>query len=70
MWGTDLEIEVAATYFQLPIYVCTQRSGTLTHYWECYQPVLSNSLQSLVHPDFGTQFINALHLQSTLRPTI
>ena len=50
VWGTDLEIKVAASYFQLPIYVCTQRSGTLTYYWECFQPVLSNNLQSLAQP--------------------
>ena len=61
VWGTDLEIKVAATYFQLPIYVCTQRSGTLTYYWECFQPVLSSNLHSLTHPYFDTPFINALH---------
>ena len=39
-------IKVAATYFQLPIYVSTQRSSTLTYYWECFQPVLSCNLKS------------------------
>ena len=64
VWGTDLEIKVAASYFQLPIYVCTQRSGTLTYYWECFQPVLSNNLQSLAQPYFETPLINALdHLE-------
>ena len=64
MWGTDLEIKVAATYFQLPIYICIQRSGTLTYYWECFQPVLSSNLQFLAHPYFETPFINALdHLE-------
>ena len=64
VWGTDLEIKVAATYFQLPIYVCTQRSGTLTYYWECFQPLHSNTLQSLAQPYFETPLINALgHLE-------
>ena len=43
VWGTDLEIKVAATFFKLPVYVCTQRSGTLTYYWERFQPVLSET---------------------------
>ena len=61
VWGTDLEIKVAATFFQLPIYVCTQRSGTLIYYWECFQPLPPNNLQPLVHPYFDTPLINALH---------
>ena len=49
---------------QLPIYVCTQRSGTLTYYWECFQPVLSSNLHSLAHLYFETPLINALdHLE-------
>ena len=36
IWGTDLEIRAAASYLQLPIYVCTQRSQTLEYYWECF----------------------------------
>ena len=61
VWGTDLEIRVAATYFQLPIYVCTQRSGTLTYFWECFQPLPSHTLQPLAQPYFETPLINALH---------
>ena len=60
VWETDLEIKVAATYSQLPIYVCTQRRGTLTYYWECVDLVLSKSLQSLSQPYFETPLINAL----------
>ena len=37
VWGTDLELRAASSYFQIPIYVCTQRSKT--HYWECYRPL-------------------------------
>ena len=61
IWGTDLEIRVAAAYFQLPIYVCTQKSGDLTYYWECFQPVPSSILQPLIHQYFETPYINALH---------
>ena len=32
VWRTDLEIRVATTYFQLPIYICIQRSSTLTYH--------------------------------------
>ena len=39
IWGTDLEIRAAASYLQLPIYVCTQRSQTLEYYWECFEPL-------------------------------
>ena len=28
-WGTDIDIHAAASYLQLPIYVCTQRSQSL-----------------------------------------
>ena len=38
--------------------------GTLTYYWECFQPVVSNNLQSLPQPYFETPLINALdHLE-------
>ena len=62
VWGTDLEIKV---YFNLPIYVTEEwYHGTLTYYWECFQPVLSDSLQSLAQPYFETPLINALgHLE-------
>lgn len=39
IWGTHLEIHAAAAYLQLPVYVCTQRSGTLKYYWECFEPI-------------------------------
>lgn len=39
VWGTNLELHAAASYLQLPIYVCTQRSKTLEYYWECYRPL-------------------------------
>lgn len=38
-WGTDLEIRAAASYLQLPIYTCTQKSKSLHYYWECFQPL-------------------------------
>ena len=60
VWGTDPEIKVAATYFQLPN-LCVYTEKQHSHYWECFQPVLSNNLQSLVHPYFETSYINALH---------
>ena len=38
--------------------------GTLTYYWEFFQPVLFDSLQSLAQPYFETSLINALgHLE-------
>ena len=54
VWGTDFEIKVAATFFKRPVYVCTQRSGTLMYYRERFQPVLSDNLQSLAQPYFET----------------
>ena len=60
VWGTDLEIKVATTYFSFQ-FVCAQRSGTLMYYWECVDPVFSNILQSLSQPYFETPLINALH---------
>lgn len=39
IWGTDLEILAAASYLQLPVYVCTQRSKTLEYYWTRFKPL-------------------------------
>ena len=38
VFGTYLELRAAASYFQLPIYVCTQRSGSLKYYWDYIPP--------------------------------
>ena len=38
VWGTQLEIHVAASVLQMPIYVCTQKSKTLEYYWKVFDP--------------------------------
>jgi len=38
VFGTYLELHAAASYLQLPIYVCTQRSGSLKYYWDNISP--------------------------------
>lgn len=43
-WGTDLELHVAASYFQLPICMYTEKQN-LEYYWECYRP-----LSTLISP--------------------
>ena len=44
IFATQLEIYVAASYFQRPFYVCTQKSGTLQYYWELFSPLPPNTL--------------------------
>ena len=39
IWGTDLEIHAAASYLNIPIYVCTQRGQTKEYYWERFKPL-------------------------------
>ena len=40
-WATHLEINAAACFLQIPIYVCTQRTETLIYYWELYNPLFT-----------------------------
>ena len=37
IWGTD-KIRAAASYLQLLIFVCTQKSKSLEYYWDCFFP--------------------------------
>ena len=60
VWGTDLEIKVAATYFQLPIYVCTHLLLGMLSTSTLQQPSISSPSVLI----FETPFINALdHLE-------
>lgn len=45
-WATHLEINAAACFLQIPIYVCTQRTETLVYYWELYKPLFTESAYS------------------------
>jgi len=47
-WATQLEVSAAATLFQIPIYVCTQRSGSPTYYWELYQPQVPENKSAIL----------------------
>jgi hypothetical protein len=38
VFGTYLKLRAAASYLQIPIYVCTQRSGTLKYHWDYIPP--------------------------------
>ena len=53
-WATHLEINAAACFLQIPIYVCIQRTGTLVYYWELYAPLFTESVWSekqVIHTD-------------------
>ena len=49
IWGTDLEIHVAASLWQVPIYVCTQNPK---YFWIHFKPT---ERAKLVCPDECTQ---------------
>lgn len=38
-WGTHVELQAAACLLELPIYVCTQKSGSGQFYWEVFKPL-------------------------------
>lgn len=44
VWATQLEVFVAASALQLPIYVCTQKTATHEYYWEVFKPQPASSL--------------------------
>lgn len=44
-WGTHVELLAAASLLQMPIYVCTQKSGNGEYYWELFKPIESSPLQ-------------------------
>ena len=33
-WATQVEINAAASFLQIPLYICTQRTMSLLYYWE------------------------------------
>ena len=50
----------AASYLQLPIFVCTQKSKSLEYYWDCFFPLITKV------PTNGDHFTN----MSDLSPII
>ena len=60
-WATHLEINAAACFLQIPIYVCTQRTETLIYYWELYKPLFTELAYS-EKPAVHTNHIEVAHL--------
>ena len=62
-WATHLEIFAAASFFQIPIYVATQRSKTMVYYWEIYNPQSCNSIQCHFLKELCLRHIELAHVQ-------
>ena len=62
-WGTQLEIHVAATILQMPIYVCTQKSKTMEYFWEVFNPRPNSSLRYTADIMTMTKPIGYHHLE-------
>ena len=49
VWGTQVELAAAATYFKVPLFSCTPHPQTQQYYWLCFNP-LPGKVQ---YPDIG-----------------
>jgi hypothetical protein len=39
VWGSHVELQAAACLLDLPIYVCTQKDGNKSFFWEVFKPL-------------------------------
>ena len=49
VWGTHVELAAAATYYRVPVFVCTPHPKTQHYYWVHFNPLPGN----LSRPNIG-----------------
>ena len=49
IWGTQVELAAAATYFQVPLFTYTPHPQTQHYNWVCFKPLPGK----LIYPDIG-----------------
>ena len=64
-WGTQLELQAAASLLKLPIYVFTQKDGSGDYYWEIFKPINSplRSPDTTIEKPLGVHHYELCHTQ-------
>lgn len=60
-WATQVEINAAASFLQIPLYICTQRTMSLLYYWELYKPLHCKPLG--VTQKFSVYHVELAHVE-------
>ena len=59
----NLEIYAAATMLQVPVYVCTQKDGTLAYCWEIYKPLWHQKTSKQDKTHFELAHVHRCHYE-------